>query len=103
MPPNTLRVHTEYRLGKSVGPEALWAVAAETTSAGGRRIFPSLQFHAYNIELEIGGVAAYHKEVQPVSQALATFIPSLRWYWARTHDMPAMIRYFDHWAAAAPQ
>ncbi|GFY00668.1 hypothetical protein TNCV_2140621 [Trichonephila clavipes] len=20
------------------------------------------------------------------------------WYWARTHDMPAMIRYLDHWA-----
>ncbi|GFX69581.1 hypothetical protein TNCV_1769501 [Trichonephila clavipes] len=24
------------------------------------------------------------------------------WYWARTHDMPAMIRYLDHWATAAP-
>ncbi|GFW60766.1 hypothetical protein TNCV_571121 [Trichonephila clavipes] len=23
------------------------------------------------------------------------------WYWARTHDMPAMIRYLDHWAIAA--
>ncbi|GFS96262.1 hypothetical protein TNCV_16391 [Trichonephila clavipes] len=23
------------------------------------------------------------------------------WYWARTHDMPAMIRYLDHWATAA--
>ncbi|GFT57220.1 hypothetical protein TNCV_1692271 [Trichonephila clavipes] len=22
------------------------------------------------------------------------------WYWARTHDMPAMMRYLDHWAAA---
>ncbi|GFT79151.1 hypothetical protein TNCV_3095011 [Trichonephila clavipes] len=22
-------------------------------------------------------------------------------YWARTHDMPAMIRYLDHWATAA--
>ncbi|GFX18470.1 hypothetical protein TNCV_3370431 [Trichonephila clavipes] len=23
------------------------------------------------------------------------------WYWARTHDMPAMIRFLDHWATAA--
>ncbi|GFS77097.1 RNA-directed DNA polymerase from mobile element jockey [Trichonephila clavipes] len=23
------------------------------------------------------------------------------WYWARTHDMPVMIRYLDHWATAA--
>ncbi|GFU42823.1 uncharacterized protein TNCV_3140061 [Trichonephila clavipes] len=41
MPPNTFRVHTEYMLVKSVGPKVLWAVAAETTSAGGWRIFPS--------------------------------------------------------------
>ncbi|GFV56019.1 uncharacterized protein TNCV_2266051 [Trichonephila clavipes] len=41
MPPNTLRVHTEYVLVKSVGPRVLWAVAAETTSAGDWRIFPS--------------------------------------------------------------
>ncbi|GFV34004.1 hypothetical protein TNCV_2614021 [Trichonephila clavipes] len=25
----------------------------------------------------------------------------LKWYWARTHDMPAMIRYLDHFATAA--
>ncbi|GFX39132.1 hypothetical protein TNCV_359461 [Trichonephila clavipes] len=25
----------------------------------------------------------------------------LQWYWARTHDMPATIRYLDHWATAA--
>ncbi|GFS89903.1 hypothetical protein TNCV_4839881 [Trichonephila clavipes] len=24
-----------------------------------------------------------------------------QWYWARTHDMPAMIRYLDHWATTA--
>ncbi|GFS82598.1 uncharacterized protein TNCV_3602311 [Trichonephila clavipes] len=41
MPPNTLRVHTEYVLVKSVGPKVLWAVAAETTGAGDWRIFPS--------------------------------------------------------------
>ncbi|GFU74256.1 hypothetical protein TNCV_4168471 [Trichonephila clavipes] len=28
--------------------------------------------------VEIGGVAICHKEVQPISQAMATFIPSLR-------------------------
>ncbi|GFW94377.1 hypothetical protein TNCV_1433121 [Trichonephila clavipes] len=27
--------------------------------------------------------------------------PGIKWYWARTHDMPAMIRYLDHWATAA--
>ncbi|GFU62355.1 hypothetical protein TNCV_2653301 [Trichonephila clavipes] len=26
-----------------------------------------------------------------------------QWYWARTHDMPAMIRYLDHWATADPE
>ncbi|GFX44662.1 uncharacterized protein TNCV_4441671 [Trichonephila clavipes] len=41
MPPNTFRVHTEYVLVKSVGPKVLWVVAAETTSAGDWRIFPS--------------------------------------------------------------
>ncbi|GFX98508.1 hypothetical protein TNCV_1500861 [Trichonephila clavipes] len=41
MPPNTLRVHTEYVLVKSVGSKVLCAVAAETTSAGNWRIFPS--------------------------------------------------------------
>ncbi|GFS53642.1 hypothetical protein TNCV_730681 [Trichonephila clavipes] len=25
-----------------------------------------------------------------------------RWFWARSHDMPAMIRYLNHWATAAP-
>ncbi|GFV77930.1 hypothetical protein TNCV_841 [Trichonephila clavipes] len=25
----------------------------------------------------------------------------LQWYWAQTHDMPAMIRYLDHWATVA--
>ncbi|GFT03066.1 hypothetical protein TNCV_1361441 [Trichonephila clavipes] len=25
------------------------------------------------------------------------------WYWTRTHDIPAMIRYVDHWATAAPK
>ncbi|GFW37934.1 craniofacial development protein 2 [Trichonephila clavipes] len=41
MPPNTLRVHTEYVLVKSVGSKVFWAVTAETTGAGGWRIFLS--------------------------------------------------------------
>ncbi|GFX06387.1 hypothetical protein TNCV_2939151 [Trichonephila clavipes] len=41
MPPNTLRVHKEYVLVKSVGSKVLWAVAAETTSAEDCIIFPS--------------------------------------------------------------
>ncbi|GFU63720.1 uncharacterized protein TNCV_378141 [Trichonephila clavipes] len=41
MPPNTLRVHAEYVLVKSVGLKVLWGVAAETTGAEGWRIFPS--------------------------------------------------------------
>ncbi|GFY25562.1 hypothetical protein TNCV_2486821 [Trichonephila clavipes] len=39
--PNTLRVHSEFIIVKSVGPKFLWTVAAETTSAGDWRIFPS--------------------------------------------------------------
>ncbi|GFW51836.1 hypothetical protein TNCV_1187681 [Trichonephila clavipes] len=31
---------------------------------------------------------------------MATYTGMGTWYWARTHDMPAMIRYFDHWAIA---
>ncbi|GFV95611.1 hypothetical protein TNCV_4576121 [Trichonephila clavipes] len=41
MIPNTLRVHKEYVLVKSVGPKVLWAVSVELTSAEGWRIFPS--------------------------------------------------------------
>ncbi|GFX86158.1 uncharacterized protein TNCV_2560401 [Trichonephila clavipes] len=28
--------------------------------------------------------------------------PTRRWYWARTHDMPAMVGYLNYWATAAP-
>ncbi|GFV90137.1 hypothetical protein TNCV_4378531 [Trichonephila clavipes] len=41
MPPNTLREHTECVLVKSVGPKVLWVVAAETTGAGGWKMFLS--------------------------------------------------------------
>ncbi|GFY00373.1 hypothetical protein TNCV_1664121 [Trichonephila clavipes] len=35
------------------------------------------------------------------SRQIAALDCGLWWYWARTHDMPAMIRYLDHWATAA--
>ncbi|GFY36343.1 hypothetical protein TNCV_3450461 [Trichonephila clavipes] len=44
--PNTLLVQKEYVLVKLVGLKFLWAVAAETTSAGVGEYFPPLQFHA---------------------------------------------------------
>ncbi|GFX13189.1 hypothetical protein TNCV_2989531 [Trichonephila clavipes] len=40
MPPNTLREHTVYVLFISVGLKVLWAVAAESTSAGAGEYFP---------------------------------------------------------------
>ncbi|GFW26321.1 transposable element Tcb2 transposase [Trichonephila clavipes] len=47
MPPNTLRVNTEYVLVKSVGPKVLWA---ENMSAGDWRIFPSPSVPCLNCE-----------------------------------------------------
>ncbi|GFT88291.1 transposable element Tcb1 transposase [Trichonephila clavipes] len=47
MSPNTLQVHTEYVLVKSVDTKVLWAIASETTGAGDWGMyFPLLQFHA---------------------------------------------------------
>ncbi|GFW98486.1 hypothetical protein TNCV_3791171 [Trichonephila clavipes] len=69
---NTLRLHTEYVLVKSVGSKVSWA---EIASAGYWRIFHSPSLPCLNCG---GGVAIYRKEFQPVSQALSTFIPSLR-------------------------
>ncbi|GFV62318.1 uncharacterized protein TNCV_2464451 [Trichonephila clavipes] len=43
VPPNTLRVHTEYVLVKSVDPKVLWA---ESRVHGTGENFPPLQFHA---------------------------------------------------------
>ncbi|GFS49145.1 uncharacterized protein TNCV_2410091 [Trichonephila clavipes] len=57
MPPNTLRVHTEYVLVKSVGPKVLWA---ESRVRGTGEYFPPLQTHSKIVEVEIGGVAIYH-------------------------------------------
>ncbi|GFW72850.1 uncharacterized protein TNCV_1266931 [Trichonephila clavipes] len=56
MPPNTLRVHTEYVLVKSVGPKVLWA---KSRVQGTGEYFPPLQSHAKIVEVEIGGVAVY--------------------------------------------
>ncbi|GFX43022.1 uncharacterized protein TNCV_436381 [Trichonephila clavipes] len=43
VPPNTLRVHPEYVLVKSVGPKVLWA---ESRVQGAGENFPPLQFHS---------------------------------------------------------
>ncbi|GFV04068.1 uncharacterized protein TNCV_916921 [Trichonephila clavipes] len=56
MPQNTLRVHTEYVLVKSVGPKVLWA---ESRVQGTGEYFPPLQSHGKIVEVEIGGVAIY--------------------------------------------
>ncbi|GFT52935.1 uncharacterized protein TNCV_1460361 [Trichonephila clavipes] len=56
MPPNTLRIHTEYVLVKSVGPKVLWA---ESRVLGTGEYFPPIQFHAEIVEVEIVGVAIY--------------------------------------------
>ncbi|GFW91997.1 uncharacterized protein TNCV_2152771 [Trichonephila clavipes] len=57
MPPNTIRVHTEYVLVKSVGPKVLW-VESRVQWTG--EYFPPIQFHAKIVEVEIGSDATYH-------------------------------------------
>ncbi|GFW37680.1 uncharacterized protein TNCV_415661 [Trichonephila clavipes] len=57
MPPNTLRVHTEYVFDKSLGPKVLWA---ESRVQGTGEYFPLIQSHGKIVEVEIGGVAIYH-------------------------------------------
>ncbi|GFV51923.1 uncharacterized protein TNCV_1322761 [Trichonephila clavipes] len=57
MPPNTLRVHMEYVLIKSVGLKVLWA---ESRVQGTGEYFTPLQSHGKFVEMEIGGVAIYH-------------------------------------------
>ncbi|GFX21340.1 uncharacterized protein TNCV_2252871 [Trichonephila clavipes] len=47
VPRNTLRVHTEYVLVKSVGPKVLWA---ESRVQGTGENFPPLLFHAKIVE-----------------------------------------------------
>ncbi|GFX06840.1 hypothetical protein TNCV_1201551 [Trichonephila clavipes] len=54
MPSNTLRVHTEYVLVKSVGLKASW-----TRVHGTGEYFPSLQFYTKIVEVQIGSVAIY--------------------------------------------
>ncbi|GFW04492.1 hypothetical protein TNCV_878611 [Trichonephila clavipes] len=71
MPPNTLRIHTEYMLVKSVGPKVLWVVAAETTGAEGRKIFHSPPTPCLNCgggdwwcrnPTPVSGSAAFHSQ-----------------------------------------
>ncbi|GFV96196.1 hypothetical protein TNCV_1871561 [Trichonephila clavipes] len=56
MPPNTLRVHTDYVLVKSVGPKSC-GLSHELRGTG--EYFPSLRFNAKIVDVEIGGVAIY--------------------------------------------
>ncbi|GFW20760.1 uncharacterized protein TNCV_1049811 [Trichonephila clavipes] len=56
MPPNTLRVHTEYVLVKSVGPKVLWAESRVQRTG---EYFPPLQSQGKIVEVEIGGVTLY--------------------------------------------
>ncbi|GFT63545.1 uncharacterized protein TNCV_870151 [Trichonephila clavipes] len=56
MSPNTLRVHPEYVLVKSVGPKVSWA-GSQVQGIG--EYFPPIQFHAKIMVMEIGGVAIY--------------------------------------------
>ncbi|GFV90631.1 hypothetical protein TNCV_2223471 [Trichonephila clavipes] len=56
VPPNILRVHTEYVLVKEVGPKVLWI---ESRVQGTEENFPPLQFHAQIVEVQIDGVAIY--------------------------------------------
>ncbi|GFU48919.1 hypothetical protein TNCV_3209211 [Trichonephila clavipes] len=48
MPPNTLGVHTEYVLVKSVGLKVLWS---ESRVQENGEYFPPLQFHAKIVEV----------------------------------------------------
>ncbi|GFT01507.1 uncharacterized protein TNCV_270121 [Trichonephila clavipes] len=56
MPPNTLRVHTEYVLVKSMGPKVVWA---ESRVQGTGKYFPPIQFQGKIVEVEIGGGAIH--------------------------------------------
>ncbi|GFY04678.1 uncharacterized protein TNCV_419341 [Trichonephila clavipes] len=57
MPPNILRLNTDYVLVKSVRPKVLWA---ESRVQGTGEYFPPLQFHAKIGEVVIGGVSISH-------------------------------------------
>ncbi|GFU27901.1 uncharacterized protein TNCV_450001 [Trichonephila clavipes] len=56
MPINTLRVHMENVLVKSVGSKVLW-VESRVQMTG--EYFPPIQFHGKIVEVEIGGGAIY--------------------------------------------
>ncbi|GFS65867.1 uncharacterized protein TNCV_390911 [Trichonephila clavipes] len=56
MPPNTIRVHTEYVLVKLVFPKVS---RAESRVQGIGEYFPPLQSHDKTVEVEIGGVTIY--------------------------------------------
>ncbi|GFX50197.1 uncharacterized protein TNCV_2782191 [Trichonephila clavipes] len=75
MSPNTLRVHTDYVLVKSVGVRKSCELNHERRELENISLTSSYMPKLRRLEIE--GVAICLKVVQPVSQALATFIPSL--------------------------
>ncbi|GFV00037.1 hypothetical protein TNCV_4057101 [Trichonephila clavipes] len=76
--PNSRPEGTEYVLVKSVDPKVLWAVAAETRSAGGWRIFSDPPVLCLNCGGEDRYMSPSILQMSNLSQALATFIPSPR-------------------------
>ncbi|GFV17911.1 uncharacterized protein TNCV_2770801 [Trichonephila clavipes] len=56
MPPNTLRVHTENVLIKSVGTKVLWAESRVQRTG---EYFPPIQLHGKIVEVEISCGAIY--------------------------------------------
>ncbi|GFX34482.1 uncharacterized protein TNCV_3657201 [Trichonephila clavipes] len=73
MPPNTLRVHTEYVLVKSMGPKVLWA---ESRVQGTGEYFPPLQSHGKIVEVDIGSVT----HLSSLRGNFAEIIRTLPWH-----------------------
>ncbi|GFW40413.1 hypothetical protein TNCV_1019711 [Trichonephila clavipes] len=67
MPPNTLRVHTECVLIKSVLPKVQWRSQQKPQVQSAGEYFPPLQSMYLNYEGGDTGVAIYRVEVKPVT------------------------------------
>ncbi|GFT60444.1 hypothetical protein TNCV_4972031 [Trichonephila clavipes] len=60
----------------------------------------------YNERVARPSISRTEENVALVSECVRkdhrqTFEQIAEWYWARSHDMPTLIRYLDHWATAA--
>ncbi|GFV21263.1 hypothetical protein TNCV_4323031 [Trichonephila clavipes] len=42
----------------------------------------------------------FHQPIKRTKQSVFLDV-TVKWYWDRTHDMPAMVGYRNHWATAA--